>query len=658
LGPVTYPSAVAPVGGSHPYAPPFAGKGFGKGKGMLFGKGFVRKVDELEVTAERWRRQREAEEDIAKELATLNTMPSSSFHMGRAWGVGRRSGGCFGDFDEQSDDEESDDDLATTDTEDYEASGPSEFETSSGEAEGDGPSGIPWYVSTPRPNRRSSKTYFDLFGLDEDDDTMGAAERIRKTGHGESLANCRGLQASLGSGSGAPAVAAPTVSGPSHSALLDDEVNRWYSPEYSLEAEGGAWYRDSRVLSRLRHNIEGWKEWDWKVQLQRLQAIAQAGIEKRTIMVKRREEEEEKSLLAEEKRLRMIEEKKKVEAEKRKVVDDKAAAAATPQSPKKLAAPAPQPPSTPDFARPEIKEKPIAVPVQPAAVEEATGETLQTAGLKALTSFTDVWGRKAELSKKYRPAWKEICIAAQQVSSTRKSITHTAAKATRVLSRNKDNEEAVRFLACASAEKLISCSINNSLDFVWTTAYHIRLVAENLRSEPAHVRELYLHALVGCLNFKCPWISWIDVGKATKAAVKHVDSTDWFKEQETFVCLWLALLLVFQDITCLWQWLAALVADAQRQDPALPMLVHCYLRVCRYDLVKRWLGPNQGGKLERLFAGPIRARIREIRSVNRSSAVVEHYGLLCETELDDPNIGPPEGVEVQADEESELNSNV
>mmetsp|Transcript_6755 Transcript_6755/g.5768 ORF Transcript_6755/g.5768 Transcript_6755/m.5768 type:complete len:123 (-) Transcript_6755:50-418(-) len=40
LGPVTYPSAVPPIGGVHPYAPPFAGKGFGKGKGMFFGKGF------------------------------------------------------------------------------------------------------------------------------------------------------------------------------------------------------------------------------------------------------------------------------------------------------------------------------------------------------------------------------------------------------------------------------------------------------------------------------------------------------------------------------------------------------------------------------------------------------------------------------------------
>ncbi|KAF4702284.1 hypothetical protein FOZ63_006427, partial [Perkinsus olseni] len=186
----------------------------------------VRKVDELEVTAERWRRQREAEEDIAKELATLNTMPSSSFHMGRAWGVGRRPGGCFGDLDEQSDGEESDDDLATTDTEDYEASESSEFDTSGSScvAEDDRPSGIPWYVSTPRSNRRSSKTYFDLFGLDEDDDTMATAERIRK--------------ASLSTVNGYPAVAAPTVSGPSHSALLDDEVNRWYSPEYSLEAEG------------------------------------------------------------------------------------------------------------------------------------------------------------------------------------------------------------------------------------------------------------------------------------------------------------------------------------------------------------------------------------------------------------------------------------
>lgn len=34
----------------------------------------VRKVGELEETAERWRKQREAEEDIAKELATLNTV--------------------------------------------------------------------------------------------------------------------------------------------------------------------------------------------------------------------------------------------------------------------------------------------------------------------------------------------------------------------------------------------------------------------------------------------------------------------------------------------------------------------------------------------------------------------------------------------------------
>ncbi|KAF4700698.1 hypothetical protein FOZ62_011361, partial [Perkinsus olseni] len=141
----------------------------------------------------------------------------------------------------------------TTDTEDYEASESSEFDTSGSScvAEDDRPSGIPWYVSTPRSNRRSSKTYFDLFGLDEDDDTMATAERIRK--------------ASLGTVNGAPAVAAPTVSGPSHSALLDDEVNRWYSPEYSLEAEGGAWYRDSSVLSRLRHNIEGWREWDLKV---------------------------------------------------------------------------------------------------------------------------------------------------------------------------------------------------------------------------------------------------------------------------------------------------------------------------------------------------------------------------------------------------------
>lgn len=41
LGPVNYPSAVPTIQGSHPYAPPFAGKGFGKGKGMpFFGKGF------------------------------------------------------------------------------------------------------------------------------------------------------------------------------------------------------------------------------------------------------------------------------------------------------------------------------------------------------------------------------------------------------------------------------------------------------------------------------------------------------------------------------------------------------------------------------------------------------------------------------------------
>lgn len=47
-------------------------------------------------------------------------------------------------------------------------------------------------------------------------------------------------------------------------------------------------------------------------------------------------------------------------------------------------------------------------------------------------------------------------------------------------------------------------------------------------------------------------------------------------------------------------------------DPALPMLVNCYLRVCRYDL-KRWLGQtNQSSKLDRLFSGPIRDRIREV----------------------------------------------
>ncbi|EER03321.1 hypothetical protein Pmar_PMAR000558 [Perkinsus marinus ATCC 50983] len=614
----------------------------------------VRKVGELEETAERWRKQREAEEDIAKELATLNTMPSSGFHMGRLWGVGPRSTGCFDDLDE-------------SDSDDYKSSSADSGEDeafyfgldSSGsdvEEEYDRSLGLPWYQSRPR----SKRTYFDLFGLDDDEEEEGLGRK----------ASVDGVTSTV------PAVAAPQVC----STVVGDEddlVDLWYSTDYSLEAEGGPWYRDSTVLSKLRGNIENWSVWDKKVQLQRLRAIDEAGRVRHSMAARRREEEEEESV-AEEKRLRVIEEKKRVEAEKRKVDDEKTVVEPSPQSPKKLAAPAPVLPNTPDFARHEITEKPVAVPIHPVA-EEKAAETLQTAGLRALENFVESWSRKTELAKKYRAPWKEICISAQQVSSSRKSVISTADKVARALLRNRDTEETVRFLACASAEKLISCSVNNSLDFVWTTAYHVRLVAEKLKDDDV-VKEWYLHALVGCLNFKCPWVSWIDTEKARKAGVKHVDSSDWYKEQEkydavfdmgtylvgmnlirivkTFVNLWLALCLVLQDITCVWQWIAALVNDAQGRDPALPMLVNCYLRVCRYDL-KRWLGQtNQSSKLDRLFSGPIRDRIREIRSLYRASAVVEHYGLLCETALDDSNIRPPDGMEITAAEESELNSNV
>lgn len=80
----------------------------------------------------------------------------------------------------------------------------------------------------------------------------------------------------------------------------------------------------------------------------------------------------------------------------------------SPQSPKKLAAPAPVLPNTPDFARHEITEKPVAVSVHPVA-EEKAAETLQTAGLRALENFVESWSRKTELAKKYRAPWKEIC---------------------------------------------------------------------------------------------------------------------------------------------------------------------------------------------------------------------------------------------------------